>query len=239
MLPFLNRSEATGWKPALVFGSISPDLWFAVPVLSQRWVSHGRLGLLINPPLALFLSWLFCRWMVPRFSRLPGLERSVPRGPFHWGFASLGALLGTLTHLAWDQFTHTGSRIQDNPIFLEPIPVGHGIEVPLGQTIWFANSILGALILVGWLAWKIQRREHGWSEAFSRPWISIAIAFFAPFFLIFLYLKLDALSGPGGMRRIFMLSLWVRVALLLSVFCSAATALLHTRSLRPRERTDD
>lgn len=239
VLPFLYRTKATGWKPALVLGSISPDLWYGVPVLSQRWVSHGKLGLLIDPPLALFLSWLFCRWLVPRFSRLPGLGSPTVRGPFHWGFASLGALVGTLTHLVWDQFTHAGSRIQDNPIFLEPVPLVRGIHVSLGEAVWIANSILGALVLVAWLAWKIQRREHGWSEAFSRPWISIATALAAPFLLIFLYLKLGALSGPGGMRRILNLNLWVRVALLLSVFGSIATALLHTRSRPPTDRIVD
>jgi hypothetical protein len=235
VLPFLNRSKATGWKPALVFGSISPDLWFGVPVLSERWVSHGRFGLLIDPPLAFALSWIFCRWLSPRLSRLPGLGSAAPRAPFHPGFALLGAFLGTLTHMLWDQFTHTGSRIQDSPIFMEPVPLIHGIEVPLGQTIWFANSIAGALVLFGWLAWKIHHREHGWREVFSRSWLSIAGALVAPFLLVLLFLKFDSLSGPGGMRRLLQLSAWVRLAMLASVLASLAAALWSTRSPRPTE----
>jgi hypothetical protein len=223
-IPFLGRSKAGGWKSALVFGSMSPDLCFWIPFLSQRQVSHGRFGLVLDPPLALVLAWAFHRFVSPRLSRMPGLGGSdAPPPPFDWLRAWLGSLIGTATHIAWDQFTHMGSRFQSDPIFWEPIPTVRGMAFPLGQWIWLANSVAGLLALAAWALWRIHRRNRGWGWLLSPSWISVAIASVAPFAAIFAYLKLARFSGEGGMRRIFWMSGWVKVAMVAStLFCLAS-----------------
>jgi hypothetical protein len=238
VLPFLNRSKAGGWKSSLIFGSMSPDLWFGLPFLSQRWVSHGRLGILVDPPLALLLALIFHRWLGPRLCRLPGMESSRPRAPFHWRMAVLGACAGTATHLLWDQFTHTGSRILDQAVFSRKVDILPGVSASIGQLIWFGNSIAGGILILAWIH-RNDKGGNGLAAFFSRPWISIAAAFAVPFLILArMLLGEDRSPDLGWGLRVLEMHGGIRLALVLSMLSALLVAMFFTRARRPSDAGD-
>ena len=100
---------------AMVIGSMAPDL----PVFSQSWgiygYTHSLAGILtvdVALTLVLLLGW--DRWgrdalvdTSPALvrDRLPGRARI---GRKAWLLAPLAAVLGSVTHVVWDAFTHRG-----------------------------------------------------------------------------------------------------------------------------------
>lgn len=108
--------------PALVIGSIAPDLFTMLPIPEVVHFAHTPLGL-VTADLAVGVA-AFVAWQVffgpaliaiaPRAwrARLPerlAESRGPQRGrlPLHFGWkVALAVLLGAATHLAWDSFTH-------------------------------------------------------------------------------------------------------------------------------------
>jgi membrane-bound metal-dependent hydrolase YbcI (DUF457 family) len=112
---------------AVVAGSVAPDLEFFVRLSPQRFVSHSLAGtFLFSLPAGLLLLALYHRvlrqplvWLLPASHRARINARSRP---FAFGPArrfigvTISVLVGALTHLLWDSFTHGegwwASRIQ-------------------------------------------------------------------------------------------------------------------------------
>ncbi len=100
---------------AMVIGSMAPDL----PVFSQSWgvygYTHSIAGILtVDLVLTLVLLLAWDRWgrdalvdTAPAMvrDRLPGRARIGRRA---WLLAPLAAILGSVTHVVWDAFTHHG-----------------------------------------------------------------------------------------------------------------------------------
>lgn len=100
---------------ALVAGSMVPD----VPVFASDWgwyaVTHSWFGILVVDPI-LALAALVVWFMVVRdglVDLLPDalrlrLSPSVRLSASEWRWAAPAAVLGSLTHVGWDLFTHPG-----------------------------------------------------------------------------------------------------------------------------------
>ncbi|NHA67255.1 DUF4184 family protein [Phycicoccus flavus] len=114
VLPALgDRRPAWAVPAALVVGSMVPDVLYFVPFGDHRALSHSLRGVL-TLDLALGLAFVALWWVVaaPVLHDLsPRAVRSrtpVPHRPGGrvWLWAVPGVVLGSLTHLAWDGFTH-------------------------------------------------------------------------------------------------------------------------------------
>ena len=207
-------------------GAMTPDLWFLLPGLANRNISHGRFGILLDPPAALFLTWFAVRWILPRLSRLPGLEGLETKEKFRWGIGYLGAVIGVATHLVWDQFTHGGSRILSDPVFATTI-YRHGlVKVELGMGIWYLNSLAGAVVLLVWFHRKMRSRPEGSVIFFSRQWALAGLGFMIPLAVVLAWLGDESLSGPGGVRRAIQMGSEMRLAGFLGVVCALVAAVL-------------
>ncbi|HNY30666.1 MAG TPA: DUF4184 family protein [Fibrobacteria bacterium] len=181
VLPLLSRVRAGGWKVSLFLGAMAPDFWVLAPGILDRSSTHGRWGLLLCPPFALVASWLFHGWFFQRIRRLPGIVSSYPIGPFHWGWSAFGAILGTLTHLMWDQLTHEGSRLQvRHPVFDKVWFVVGNDAITIGQAAWIGSSLVGALILAIWIWGKIRRWGIPLATFVAWPWVVTSFCAVAP-----------------------------------------------------------
>ena len=158
VLPLLGLGVPTS---ALVIGSLAPDLpyYFPMPVTAAQTHSlPGTFGADLMLGVCAFLVWhlLLVRplvWAAPA-----GLQRRIPdqwrAGP-SLGTAgdlarvSLGLVLGALTHVVWDAFTHSGAVGQRILPGLGTTVVG----LPLPRWLHLASSILG----LACLAWVILR----------------------------------------------------------------------------------
>ncbi|HSP76890.1 MAG TPA: DUF4184 family protein [Myxococcaceae bacterium] len=170
VLPFLRRSREGAWATALVVGASAPDFSYVVryvwPEASAQ--AHDLPGFLLFslPAGLLLLLWLEAlvlpalRRTVPevggvqwgRFLRTGGLPRT-PRG---WGLVLVALGLGAATHVLWDGFTH---RHQWPAEALYPhvrVPVG-GRELPLARVLQHGSSLVGSLLVLGYLAWRYPR----------------------------------------------------------------------------------
>ena len=173
---------------ALAIGSMTPDLFYFVPVDVERGFSHSLLGavtldlgvgllvltlwqLVFRRPAADFTPyWLRAR--LPRSSARPSA-----------GYAAIAAasgLVGIATHLAWDALTHEGWLTDVAPFTAEPVA-----GLPLVKWLQHTSSLLGVLIVGVWFvlwvrrtpedmpeASRLERRRRiaGWIIVIAPPW---------------------------------------------------------------------
>jgi membrane-bound metal-dependent hydrolase YbcI (DUF457 family) len=121
VLPFARTPL---YPAALVIGSMGPDLFYYVPLPISRTFTHSLAGV-FTVDLALgilgFVLWqLVFRRPLVDYAPL-GVRRRIaaipwdgmrPRGAAWWRVALIllaSVLLGTLTHVLWDSFTHAGA----------------------------------------------------------------------------------------------------------------------------------
>lgn len=147
---------------AMVIGSMAPDL----PVFSQSWevygYTHSLLGILtIDLAVALVLLGCWDLWgrdalvdtapdLVRR--RLPASDRLTLRA---WLLAPFAAVVGSVTHVVWDSFTHSGRwGVRMVPWLREQ----HG---PLRGEQWaqYVSGVLG-LLVVGLALLAVVRRAE-------------------------------------------------------------------------------
>lgn len=170
-LPFLRQPVLPVVPVALVAGTMAPDLpYFAlVRPANNDWYTALLSGinsheftqiLTVGLPLALalagFLSFVAkpLRWALPD-SWVPDRSTLLLRPPTRvhlvlWTFHCL--LLGLLTHLVWDSFTHsTGWFVQHVPV-LSLAPVA---GMPIYRVIQHVSTLAGLTILV---LWYLKRR---------------------------------------------------------------------------------
>ncbi len=163
VLPFMRQPVV---PMALVAGAMAPDLPYFAMVPPTYGGSYAALFngisshefthiLTVGMPLALvlfgFLSFLEkpLGWALPK-SWLPDISALGVRPPTKahvvlWTFHSL--LLGLLTHLVWDSFTHSsGWVVQQFPLLtLEPV-----VGIPLFRLLQHGSSLAGLAILALW-----------------------------------------------------------------------------------------
>lgn len=159
---------------AIVAGSVAPDLPYYVPLPVNRELTHQPLGIVtIDLAIALvaFLAWqLLLRAPVIDLSPLWLRSRMPQRPAGRWWAPGARAVpvvlvlgvslvVGSITHLAWDEFTHPGWLVDHVPL----LRVQAG---PLLVHKWLqhASSIVG-LVAIALYAVRWVRRTPGVQDA--------------------------------------------------------------------------
>lgn len=171
VLPFLRSSRERAWATALIVGASTPDFSYVVryvwpPVSEQAHDLSGGFLLFSLPAGLMLLLWLealilpaLCR-TVPevggvqwgRFLRTGGLPRTV-RG---WGLVLVALGFGAATHVLWDGFTHRHQWPAEALYAQVRVPVG-GREWPLARVLQHGSSLVGSLLVLGYLVWRYPR----------------------------------------------------------------------------------
>ncbi|MGF9907320.1 DUF4184 family protein [Brevibacillus porteri] len=152
---------------ALVFGSMAPDFEYFFRMQPFSVYSHTMLGLwLVDLPIAILLAFLY-QYVVkkPMLARLPewigrGLDYTDKGGRMPaWRAAIVfmySALLGSLSHIAWDAFTHDGGRMVDHFLILQQsISIAH-YKVPVYKLLQHGSTLFGGLAIL----YVIARSAH-------------------------------------------------------------------------------
>ncbi len=151
---------------ALIVGTMAPDFEYYVRLRPGGGWGHTILGAFgLSLPLGLAVLWLFHTFAkAPIVALLPdGVQCRL--GPSLQPFQFLGIrrfllivlslLVGIATHLLWDAFTHSRSRLYHHFRFLHgnvPLFVLH--PMPLYAFLQMFSSVAGVLILFLWIrAW--------------------------------------------------------------------------------------
>jgi hypothetical protein len=153
---------------ALVVGSLAPDFRYFLNLAPRSHFGHSFKGIfIVCLPVGLAVLWVFQQVMkLPLISLAPRShqQRLVALAkPFAWRgtgrFALIVAslLLGSVSHLAWDAFTHDrGLVVRNIPDMRVPLEE-FGTHRPLYNLLQHGSSILGLLILVFWY-WRWFKR---------------------------------------------------------------------------------
>lgn len=153
VLPLVGRGRPRWASPAaLVIGSMVPDVLYFVPIRSNRNFSHSLTGL-VTLDLALGLVFLaLWRWvaapvvrdLAPSWVR----QRLGTPGLVTWVdglWAVVGVLLGGLTHLVWDSFTHgDGWAVQRIPVLTAEV------GVPVFKLAQYGSGVVGCAVLLAY-----------------------------------------------------------------------------------------
>jgi hypothetical protein len=141
---------------ALMVGSMAPDFGYFFTHEASRQLTHSFSGLFIFSWPAGLAVWLFYvavlekatitllsdRWHT-RFAHTDAITpRLIVR-------ASIAIVLGAVTHLLWDAFTHRGTFVTNAfPVLLGPTP---GFAwLPIYHLLQGISSVVGLAILIRW-----------------------------------------------------------------------------------------
>lgn len=161
VLPLVRRSWAI--PSALVIGSMGPDLTFYLPVSAARGHSHSLGWAFTVTPAFALAGWALWRWLLaapardlaPTSVRARWRPARPARGLAHvarlWLAAYVSVVIGTLTHLFWDGFTHHNDWAAERIAALH-IEIG---GVHLHGWLQWASSIAGLALLGLYAAWRL------------------------------------------------------------------------------------
>lgn len=143
VLPLARVMGRFGVPSALAIGSITPDLWYFIPFV-ERPESHSLAGLAwFCAPVGLLLYLLYHLLLKQPLIALlsPRLGAFTPaRMPqVSWLAVAVSLLVGALTHLGWDDLTHSYDELFPRFNWLQ-----HG------------STLLGSAVLLWWGAQKLR-----------------------------------------------------------------------------------
>jgi hypothetical protein len=147
----------------LVVGSITPDLGYHLHQFDLASRAHTPVGLFVLClPSGLLLAMLLRRFgamliaPLPRRHReaiSPLTTRAVPRGLHAWIALAASVLIGALTHIVWDSFTHASGFVVQHSALLQQqvLPLGSR-NLQAFHLLQHASTLIGvsALMLAYW-----------------------------------------------------------------------------------------
>ncbi|MCL2089981.1 MAG: DUF4184 family protein [Micrococcales bacterium] len=162
---------------ALVAGCTSPDLPYFVPG-PTGWsdVTHSLVGIVTWNLLLGLALWLVWRQVSPALHDTPAVVRGrwvLPPRSAAWWATVVAVLVGSSTHVVWDEFTHAGRFGATHVPQLAaswPSPVG---SMPGWHWLQYASSVLGLAVLV-WAGLRLPTVERGQRD---QPRLARAVPF--------------------------------------------------------------
>jgi hypothetical protein len=171
VLPFSRLLARLRILSAMAIGSMVPDFGYLLPIHPLRVETHSAVSLFtFSLPLGLLTYWIFQRWMkTPLFAVLPDsvylrwrpfLAPAALNNPRQWLVAAGGVLVGAVTHLVWDGFTHEGARgIRMMPELDDWKFELHGHHLIGARLLQDGSSLLGLAIVLILLIYALRRGE--------------------------------------------------------------------------------
>jgi hypothetical protein len=168
VVPFTRPLARARIFSAAVIGSMVPDFGYFMPIQPPRFETHSLPALLtFCLPVGMLAYWFFQLVMKePLLNVLPDqaymrwLSSAQPaswRSARQWLLAACGVLAGAVTHLAWDTFTHEGSRgVRMVPELSDPMVEVHGHLVSGAHLLQDLSSLAGFLFVIAAVAYALR-----------------------------------------------------------------------------------
>lgn len=172
---------------------MAPDFRYFLYLAPHGHFSHSIKGIfLFCLPVGLAVLWVFQKLMkLPLISLAPPDHQARLAGlaaPFRWGPAKrfalilLSLLVGTITHLLWDAFTHDrGFMVRNLPDLRTHALEEFGSHRPLFNLLQHGSSLLGMALLAFWYWRWFKRTPPGPVPSYLRldtrvkAWITASI----------------------------------------------------------------
>jgi hypothetical protein len=160
ILPLTKYSGRQLSLTSLIIGSMTPDFeyFFRMKILSN--FSHTIGGLFyFDLPVGIFFAFVFHNIIRnPLYENLPKTFRTRLENFKHFDWNKyfkqhyvvviISTLLGAITHLFWDSFTHIhGYSVQTFPLLQDTFKLA-GHEIPIYKIIQHLSTLLGGLFII-------------------------------------------------------------------------------------------
>lgn len=201
--PWFKRGHLS--VTGIVIGSMAPDFEYFLHMKMLGEFGHTFFGVfLLDLPIAILVALLFHLYIRDvLIENLPyGLSRRF------WGFRHkpwwngtkqqsvvilISILIGILTHIVWDAFTHkTGFMVKQLPILQDVISISH-YQIQVYKVLQHSSSLFG-LALIGWIVYrlKVDSVQVAIAPFYKRCqyWLSISA-------ILFLFLSIWALLNSA------------------------------------------
>ena len=155
--------------PALVIGTMAPDFEYLLRLAPRGRFAHSPLGLLAFCLLMGLLVYAAFECIVwPALLRLlpPGLAAAFGRervaesalGGAAFG-AALAVLLGAVSHVVWDGFTHgSGWAVTRLPALREPVGLALLPRLPWYRLLQHGSTLTGGIVILAWASAWLRRQ---------------------------------------------------------------------------------
>ncbi|MEE9444483.1 MAG: DUF4184 family protein [Cocleimonas sp.] len=184
VIPLAKYMGKFGALSALIIGSMTPDFSYLIPYLThQRFESHSLLGIyLFAIPMGLTVYFLYHLLMAPVIVSIfpKALQKHLhpdlfigrlPDIPTYTLIFSL--VLGALTHISWDFFTHFYGAPQYFPSMATPLTSIDGYDIMPYRVLQHSSTLFGMGLLTFWIwAWYSNRKNNHPSASLSERWIA-------------------------------------------------------------------
>jgi hypothetical protein len=156
VLPLQRFGKHTLPLAALMIGSMAPDFGYFFAHEASRQLTHSFTGLFIFALPAGLVVWMFFVAVLEKATITLLSDRWHTRfartGALTWALIARGCvaiLVGAVTHLLWDAFTHRGTFATDAfPGLLGPTP---GMAwLPIYHLLHGLSSVAGVVLLARW-----------------------------------------------------------------------------------------
>jgi len=184
VIPLVKYLGKFGALSALIIGSMTPDFSYLIPYLThQRFESHSLLGVyLFSIPMGLTIYFLYHLLMAPVIvSILPSsLQKHLHPDLFIGRLPDIPAytlifslVLGALTHISWDFFTHLYGAPQYFPSMAVPLTSIDGYDIMPYRVLQHSSTLFGMTLLTFWLwTWYSKRKIGQPSVSLTEIWIA-------------------------------------------------------------------
>jgi len=184
VLPLMKKNAPTAWLSwtGLIVGAMIPDFEYFLRMRVRSEWSHDILtGLLFNIPLGLIVCYLFHNVVRDRFiAELPSpLQKRWRRfrgwswnNHFNkqWKAVLISLIIGSLTHVLWDGFTHFYGFFVSKLDFLKTEIGG----VRLYRLLQHISSVVGAAFLF-WAIYKMPQEKKAIKPVNGKYWLAIIL----------------------------------------------------------------
>ncbi|MFV0538344.1 MAG: DUF4184 family protein [Dysgonomonas sp.] len=178
VLPLMYFPKRWVSSTGLIVGSMIPDFEYFIRMKPHSDYSHTLGGIFwFSLPLALVVSFIF--HLIVRntlYDNLPAFFKSrfvifkqfdwISYFKKNWITVIISILIGIITHLFWDSFTHNGAYFVQRIPFLERTFSLFNVEVPVFKFLQHGSTLLGAIIIF-YVVWKLPKNNN---EALSNKW---------------------------------------------------------------------
>jgi hypothetical protein len=146
---------------ALFIGSIIPDFEYFIWMSPSAYVSHTILGIFIfNLPMTFIMAFIWHQLLQPiLIHRIKFFHHRIQLEEYptfmewikkNWMLFFSSALIGIITHLVWDSFSHAdGYLVHRIPLLLEFIQIG-GYPIRTCYVMWYISTGVGMLAIILW-----------------------------------------------------------------------------------------
>ncbi|WP_265497629.1 DUF4184 family protein [Providencia rustigianii] len=159
----IKQSKIGQWLslPALILGSISPDLLYSFGLYQLATDAHSILGwLYIGLPLCLLIHWAVCKLETPLSTVVPFPIKKIQAYSLRYGLVLIiSFFIGALTHIFWDALTHeTGAAVRYWPFLQLKLHMTDKQEIGIYKILQHLGSLLGLLYL-SYQYWRYHKRQ--------------------------------------------------------------------------------